>query len=121
MVVIDKNKNISKKGWAKTLSASGITAWDLILYFRKELVDKGYDVNWSDVELAVSDVIEMERNSGALPSSSPMDRQHFVAIRTLLEYFVFLQSHPWIKWPNHYLTQLNEKIEKSTGYDWGKL
>lgn len=121
MAVIDKNKNISKKGWVKTLSASGITAWDLILYFRKELADKGYDVNWSDVELAVSDVIEMERCSGALPSSSPMDRQHFVAIRTLLEYFVFLQSHPWIKWPNQYLTQLNEKIEKSTGYDWGKL
>lgn len=52
MADIDKNKNISKKGWAKTLSASGITAWDLILYFRKELADKGYDVNWSDVELA---------------------------------------------------------------------
>lgn len=50
MVVIDKNKNIRKKGWVQTLSASGITAWDLILYYRKELADKGYDVNLSDIE-----------------------------------------------------------------------
>lgn len=47
MVVIDKNKNIRKKGWAQALSALGITAWDLILYYRKELADKGYDANWS--------------------------------------------------------------------------
>lgn len=121
MVDIDKNKNNRKKGWIQALSASGITAWDLILYYRKELTDKGYDVNWSDIELVVSDAIEMERNASTLPSSPFMDKQHFVTIRTLLEYFEFLQSHPWIKWPNHYLAQLNEKIEKSTGHDWAKL
>lgn len=121
MVDIDKNKNNRKKGWIQALSASGITVWDLILYYRKELADKGYDVNWSDIELVVSDAIEMERNASTLPSSPFMDKQHFVTIRTLLEYFEFLQSHPWIKWPNHYLAQLNEKIEKSTGHDWAKL
>jgi len=98
MVDIDKNKNNRKKGWIQALSASGIAAWDLILYYRKELADKGYDVNWSDIELAVSDAIEMERNASTLPSSPFMDKQHFVTIRTLLEYFEFLQSHPWIKW-----------------------
>lgn len=121
MAVIDKNKNISKKGWAKTLSALGITAWDLILYYRKELADKGYDANWSDIELVVSDAIEMEHNASTLPPSPSMGKQHFVTIRTLLEYFEFLQSHPWIKWPNQYLAQLNEKIEKSAGHDWAKL
>lgn len=60
----------------------------------------------------------MEHSSSTLPSSPSMGRQHFVTIRTLLEHFEFLQSHPWIKWPNHYLAQLNEKIEKTTGHDW---
>lgn len=50
MVVIDKNKTIRKMGWAQVLSASGIAAWDLNLYYRKELADKGYDVNKSEIE-----------------------------------------------------------------------
>ena len=92
MAVIDKNKIIRKKGWAEALSASGITAWELILYYGKELADKGYDVNWSDIELVVSDALEMVHNFSALPSFPSMDKQHFVTIRTLLEYFEFLQS-----------------------------
>lgn len=65
MVVIHKNKTIRKKGWAQVLSASGIAAWDLNLYYRKELADKGYDVNWSDIEWIVSDSLQRDLGRSA--------------------------------------------------------
>lgn len=60
MHVIETIDDLEDPGSVNALRELSITAWDVVIYVRRQLVNKGEGINWCDVEAVISDVIGME-------------------------------------------------------------
>ena len=99
--------------WALSCSEAGYTAWDLILRFRKDLVNKGYNVNWSDVEAAISDVVEVPAPESVSSHDPFIPDEESITVKSILSYFDFLDRYVGVESPCQFCADFEEQAERN--------
>ena len=102
---------------AKGLRAVDTTAWDLILYVRKEFAEKGWDVRWRDVESAIADVLGMTTAEADARSEddSGVDGSHRVSSADILLYYSYCKKHGGIRNANQYEDKVSNDALQQVG------
>lgn len=113
MHVIETIDDLEDPGSVNALCELSITAWDVVIYVRRQLVNKGEGINWCDVEAVISDVIGMEGKASEdhgpdVPSLPGNER---VTVASLMSFFEFLDAYHWIDKPREYYRSFNERLD----------
>lgn len=122
---IEAQDNFPGMNCAKGLRAVGTTAWDLILYVRKEFTEKGWDVRWRDVESAIADVLGMTTAEADARSEddSGVDGGHRVSFADILLYYSYFaqmyysycKKHGGIRNANQYEDKVSNDALQQVG------
>lgn len=89
---------------AQALRDAGITAWDVVLYLRKEFTAKGAEIKWCDVESVIADVMNMDPEG---EDDLEIDGDKRVDLGELSSYFYYSKKHSGIRDVNAYADQIS--------------
>lgn len=94
--------------WAGAVAQKGLTAWDLILQSRKNLMEGGADVAWCDVEAAIADVVQASDAPAGIGSDT-------LNISSIERYFNFIESYTVCMRPTVFIEKLDQRISTVEG------